>query len=352
MKHYASRFFCGRLVRHATCGLIVTALLAALAAPTDAQSQESAEAPEVSHAPVVLTLKHISSSEANFLLQRMDIPELEAIEEFETTNQLIVVGGPAALERISQLLKEIDIPGGSAEPEATTLIQVESYPVDKLAGLVESATSVPGRAGPRVGVDQINRRLVLTGSQLALERARALVAQLDKPSGQLTLSFFFLQGEVGVTEGEATKLPDALKPIGATLEENGFSKLRLLAPVIIRANEGQQFGQESILVSPRSTAPTPADEKPGQPTVTHGHNRANQMSFELEGRAQMKEATDDVVLQLSATLHGVAQSNSIGFRINTTINLVLDQYVLIAAAPSTTESGGAVALAVRVTRAE
>lgn len=70
---------------------------------------------------------------------------------------------------------------------------------------------------------------------------------VSKPPASLTLSFYFIRGRIGASEGKQTPLPKNLDAVGRTLIANGFSDLALMSPVIISVDEGRAFEQNSLL---------------------------------------------------------------------------------------------------------
>ncbi|MCH8252858.1 MAG: hypothetical protein IID36_10440, partial [Planctomycetes bacterium] len=107
-----------------------------------------------------------------------------------------------------------------------------------------------------------------------------------------------------------------------------------------RVDTGQPFQQLFSLIPPDAEA---GDER---------------LDFNVEGHTQFSAEANSIQLQLEARMTG----RPIGrqdrnqpfahFEIDTTLSVPLGKYVVLAAAPSTTDRGGAVALVVRVTKAD
>ncbi len=103
------------------------------------------------------------------------------------TNQLLVTGAPAALEKVREAVTLIDVPVESTEVEVS-VVQLEHTEADHVAevlnNLIQASTAL-WRGGPRgampvVVPDSESDTLLISGNATALRGIQALVGQLDK----------------------------------------------------------------------------------------------------------------------------------------------------------------------------
>lgn len=258
-------------------------------------------------------------------------------------SQCIVMHGSGELvQQAGTIIEELDTSGNRAFPEPLAeLIQVHSYPIEDMIRLLQQ--SVHGSRALRLAADTINRQIVVNGTKSEVRMVRSLVEQFDQPTPALTADFFFLRGRIGESEAASkVALPAALKPIAATLAANGFANPTLLAPLQVHMDAGTRFSSRSVLVSERTPSRTPA-----------------RTEFKVSGTARAEPDGKTVQLTLGANLEcitevaldsGKTATVSTPFSLDTTLSVQYGEYVLLAAAPHSTDEGDAVALVVRVTR--
>jgi hypothetical protein len=196
--------------------------------------------------------------------------------------------------------------------------------------------------------------LVVQGSELDLKEVAALVEKLNETAStrkspfesadprSIETSFFFisLSLDKGRAAGNGAPLPAALKPIVDALSENGFYNPSLLAPLFVNVKEvirGDEF------------------EISGQ---------AGDITIRVNGQVRLSGRPESIDMSVSANLRApraIGTSPTAGgakteqrvvqtiFDIATTLNVKLDDYVVLAAAPSSTGDGRAIALVVRAT---
>ena len=257
--------------------------------------------------------------------------------------QRIVISGPSGrVQQATEVTMQLDRPEkGESAGLQTDLIQVHSYPVEDMLKLVHQ--SMLGTRAMRLAADTINQQIVVTGSQRDVQTIRELVTRVDQPTQALTADFYFLQGRIGAGKSAGDEvLPKALKPIAATLESNGFAAPTLLAPLQVHMDAGMWFESQSVLVSERVPNRTPT-----------------RTEFSVSGRARVGTDGKSVQLELKANLDtmteialsgGKAATLATPFSLDSTLTVQLGEYVLLAAAPHSTEHGDAVAVVVRITR--
>jgi len=212
----------------------------------------------------------------------------------------------------------------------TEVLPIESYPVEELLEIVKLSFG----GSVRVAIDSVHQQLVVTGPEEGIKEVWRLVHQIDRPSHSLNFEFYYLKGTIG---GEPTHdLPSALEPIAKTLDKNGFGELSLMAPVIVRVDNDQGFSQS--------------------PTITSnlGVDGTETLEFHIEGTGLLT-SSGAVQLELGSHLlstweaDGAKRSRSRVHKLETTLTLPLEKYVVLAACPYSTAQSDAVALVVRVT---
>jgi hypothetical protein len=285
----------------------------------------------------VVTLENIEVDSAVELVGELYGGELYAITDVEGTNRMVLRGEQEVVQSVVNLIADLDAedpPQGGVERK-TEYVPVSTYPAKDLVPLVMALDM----GDYRVAVDQMNRQLVITGTEREVAAVKAMVKELDQPRRSLVLHFFFLSGEIGAGaefDPEHAEVPEPLLDIAFTLAENGFYEPRVMGMTSVRVNSAQQF--EALWGQEEDT-----DDGDGY------------LDFELSGEARTQRGSDTVDLEIKARMrgHGGAEKRralSAQFELGTTLSVTLDEYVILAAAPSTTEAGSAIALAVRVTR--
>ena len=185
-----------------------------------------------------------------------------------------------------------------------------------------------------VGLDTVHRRLVLSGSDAERAAVRDLVRQLDQPLRTINMSFVFIRGDIVAGSRAAGGLPQALSAVEKALADTGFSNMSVMATFAVRCDLGKSF----------ETTSQQNDKEGGMETL----------EYVLHGAADMQPGGGHVQLEVGAYMKGGLRKTDgppvrSEFQIETGLSLPLDKYVVLAAAPSTTDEGSAVALAVRVT---
>lgn len=278
----------------------------------------------------VITLKHADAHSVVSTLKQLDVP----LSASATGPQTVVLrGSPADVQRvIDTLIAAVDVPGvtgGSAR--SAEIIPVRHYPIELIGGL---ARNVAPKAS--LGIDEARRTIVVNGTEDERHAVRDLLKQIDWPTRSAKVHFYFLRGMMGGQSPEKeTLLPPDLLPIGKSLTQNGFGRLSLIAPIVIGVEEGQRF------------------ESKGQLHVGDDDTGRDDLVFYVGGSARLASGGDDAWLTLRGRVGGKFSRKQEGgdtiFELDTTIATKLGNYVILAAAPSSTAAGDAVALVVRLT---
>ncbi len=279
----------------------------------------------------VVTLKHADANSVVSTLKQLDVP----LSASATGPQTVVLrGSPAEVQKvIDTLIAAIDVPGvvgGSARsPE---VIPVRHYPIKEVGGLVRS---VAQRAS--LAIDETRHTIVVDGTEEERRAIREVLKQIDWPTRSAKVHLYFLRGAIGGASSEKEmQLPADLLPVGKTLAQNGFGRLSLIAPIVIGVEEGQRF------------------ESKGRLHLDGDAAAADDLTFNVEGVVRLASGADDAWLTLRGRMLGKYSRNKDAeeetvFELDTSVATKLGNYVILAAAPSSTASGDAVALVVRLT---
>jgi hypothetical protein len=281
----------------------------------------------------VIKLKHLSVHSVEGIVKEIYSGELYALEGVPQTDRVVLRGEEDIVNSVERLIAEVDVEGPLEEPRSarTEYIPVKTYPLEELMPLVYSL----GANEMYVGADHMNRQLVVTGTEEEIEAVRSLISQIDQEKRSLALHFSFLSGKVSPDyDPDYVDLPEALMPIARTLHDSSFGYPSLLGTTIVRANSEQTF---------RSAWAQDMES-----------DSTEWLKFDLRGQAHMRRNSDTVELEIIAEMSGPRANRkepmAARFELSTTLTATLGKYVVLAAAPSSTESGSTIALAVRVTQ--
>ncbi len=284
----------------------------------------------------VIELAHLDAYEAAHAIGELPLP-VSAVGMGET--KLVLSGTSKDIQRVLEdLITPLDVPtAGGSSKMITEFLPLAGIRTDDLMSALRTVTT---GTPTRLAIDEINRMLVVRGTSDAIAEIKGLLAQLEKPVKSLTLHFSFIRTSIGKRDTtDLAPLPNALKPVAKTLEENGFANPSLMAPVVVVANEGQRFESESALR-----------------TVYDEQALEENLVFTVTGGARLQEDRNLVHLNVDAKIQGEYLDESEGiangeahFHAATTIAAKLGSYVILAAAPGSTARGDTIALVVRVT---
>lgn len=279
---------------------------------------------------VVISLTHANAHSVVDAIETLQLGVQVAVAS-DTT--LILHGPERNVEYIlTSLITELDVPDGMSDERDTEYMLLPRIPDGDFIDLIHAAA--PGQR-TRIAFDEGTRLLVVHATTSELKAIRRVVDEVSKPPASLTVSFYFIRGRIGAEKGNQTPLPKGLADVGATLLEHGFSELSLMSPVIISVTEGQAFEQQSVL------------------RTMDGNGVPEDLHFHVQGRARLNSDSKIVQMQVEANVHGEYQTPDWGqthtqFETNTTIAVRLGRYVVLAAAPSSSASGSAIAVVVTV----
>lgn len=279
----------------------------------------------------VFTLKHTDANSVVTMLKQLDVP----LSVSATGPQTVVLRGtPERVQAIIDILiSAVDLPSvAGSSVRSAEIIPVRHYPIKEIGGL---ARNVAPKAS--MGIDEARRTIVVNGTEDEKRAVRELLQQIDRPTRSAKVNLYFLRGAIGGSPSEKEPpLPPDLLPIGKTLAQNGFGRLSLIAPIVIGVEEGQRFESKAQLHI--------GDEAAGR----------DDLMFSVEGTARLAAGGDDAWLTVRGRVSGkYSRVQEAGgetiFELDTTVATKLGSYVILAAAPSSTAAGDAVALVVRLT---
>lgn len=284
----------------------------------------------------VIVVSHINSQGIGVALSQLGYDLTIATPD---PGRIVLRGEKEEIARALVLVQELDSPKTQASEEgAVAYIPLKQHPVN-LMHLVE--TVAPAGPGTAYALDPIKRMLVVRGSQETISRVREVVEAIDRPAEAFTLDFYFIRGAI-LPEGERAKgnIPAALASVAESLGASGFRSMTLLAPVTISARQGEPFSSVSGL-----------------------NFDSEEFTFSVEGTADVSDGGKNVQLKLQADVkarqetesadgRGSSVTNAQVFSARTTISTSIGKYTVLAAGPSAEGDNSAMALAIRVRRAE
>jgi hypothetical protein len=250
--------------------------------------------------------------------------------------QILVQGPEEAVQQTRELVRQIDVPIPEEEERIeTAFIPVSSYPLEEMFRVLAQSLQQSGEF--RLAIDTVNQRVVVTGTPDKIQMTRQFVEQLDRPDRALALNFFFISGAIGGKQDlDPKRIPKPLMPISETLLASGLGDLSLMAPMTVRTSDGREFESRGML---RIEVEGALDEL---------------LTFEVEGSVRTDADSRQVRVEMRARMYGHTapekrRETTAEFELETTLTAQLGQYVVLAAAPSSTASGDLVALVVQVT---
>jgi len=251
--------------------------------------------------------------------------------------QMLILQGPQA--QVSRVIEDVVGPMETPQTRVEGAIKPVFIPLSRAPNkdfyeLLE--TVAPRTPSTRVAVDRANRLLVIRGGESQVEAVRRLVSELDRPAQTAMITAYFLKGFIEDRTAEGS-LPSDLAPIAETLSKSGVHGATLLAPLIVKTKTGEHFSSDGHLQPPGS---------------------ASTFKFEVEGRLDIG-VNGDVELQIRGMVTKPrGEKTQLIFAVETTVQTRTGSYVILAAAPGTTnegdegDAGDCVALVVRVEQAQ
>ncbi len=312
---------------------VLAAAFLPLTGHVNAQTPEKAPKPEPTMRSI--TLAHVDSETV-----RRNVFELGFENRLRVSvtsdNTLVLYGDPDAIAAVEQLVKSVDVPsknGGTGV--LTELIDLKFNTSHDLLGMIASVMEDMGR---RAAVDNRNRRVVVRGTKDEIQTVRNLVSTLDQPVPNATIQFFFLSGGIGGKPAAGdSNVPKDLAAVVTPLADSGIGSVKMLAPLIVLANHGEEFSAAAVLYD-------------------HGTSGgADELNFKVKGVARFPSEKDAVQIEVSAEVGGSFARNEkertrTFFQVETSVFTRLGKYVILSATPGSTADGDAIVLVIRATR--
>ncbi len=295
----------------------------------DQAAKQEVAAPQTGVRDEVIMTVRLNHTEAPTLAMTLRELTVLPVNLMPVGNDRLVVSGTAAAVQtvVEKYVPAIDVPGTGESATTAAFLKVQHYPIDELMGLVHTVAPKG-----RVGLDELNRTLVVNATEPAVIAVRELLKQIDRPAQSVTLQFYFLRA-AKPGDAKTETLPPALQPIGQALAENGFAQPVLMAPIIVMAQEGEKFESRSVF----------------SPAATGGGSEM--LEFFVDGSVRLQSAGEVAQLALRARMGGVIRLADAhlepAFELHTSLAMKVGQYVILGAAPSSTARGDGVALVVR-----
>lgn len=337
----------------ATTALLVAAMPAAQDASRGRQSPSRQEGDQHSSAEVrVIALQHAPASEVAAIVT--DVIEARIMAD-ERTNSLVVAADANGVAQVQELVAVLDVPSKEPRhaPRETRYFDMKSRIGDSGMSLIRQLAS-----SSRVASDGL--LLAAQGPKEDLAIIEQIVAKLnaayaaspmreDLHPRPIQANFFFIETRMdGGKPANATPLPAALQPISTTLEQNGFHNAALLAPLMVNLVESPGASEFHLEGTGGATGGIDVDLSGTLRSASDAE------AVYLSVRAVLTELgmpARPVNLPDDQRLAGGLSRRKI-FTIETRLEVKLGDYVILAATPSSTGDGRAIALAVRATAAE
>lgn len=177
----------------------------------------------------VLPLRNTPAAELIPILRPL-VPQYGHLAGVPSANAIIISDHAENVSRIADIVDRLD----QEESEAIAIVDLQHAWVGQLAGLLEKIATPQGgqqqrspAAGIRIIADERSNRLILKGTQKALEEYRQLIGSLDIPV-KTTGSTMVLR----LSHADATKMAELLKGLveGRTASASGSGRDSAPAP--------------------------------------------------------------------------------------------------------------------------
>ena len=290
----------------------------------------------------IITLEH---TKANSIVRIVGSVSGARVVADSRTNSLIIAGSAEIVAKVKTLVGQLDIAvrAGSKTDRVTRYFETTLPIDDSTLELVDSIIS----EGTSIAAD--GKLLIVQGSIQDLEEVEALVNKLNETAATrkspfesanprtIQTNFYFISMSLrdDAPAEDAAPLPSALKAVTAALAESGFYNPSLLAPLFVSVKEVTRGDRFQI------------------------NGQADNITIRVHGNVRTTGSPDSVEMGVSAKLTASQYENVSGspgrivnrtiFDIDTRLNVKLGDYVVLAAAPSSSGDGRAIALVVRAT---
>lgn len=312
-------------------------------------AQESSTASARKTPERTVHVHHLGHTTGDVVIEALQALDLSVLAAKAGPNMVVLQGSEEDIQKAIGVIAHMDNPETMLDEGLDTAVfRLAIEPTSDLINLVDTIVESP-RSG--IALDEVSRMLVVRATDAEIRAVEELIEKIDRPRESLMVYFFFIGATIGGTStSDGSQLPPALTPIAKTLSDNGFGSLLLLAPITVVAHGSQEFDSDSTLRLGDKPSAVSTDEQ------TEGAAEENYLTFSVEGVARLEPDDETVQLTVEASIYGKFPDEELhgsfdaNFNVDTTIALKLDSYVILAASPSSTAHGNAVALVVRVTK--
>lgn len=280
----------------------------------------------------VISLENVDAATVVTSISELAIDDLYTVASAARVNKVIVQGSRSAIKVVESVIAALDARpegGGQRGAPKTAFVTVRSYPLTDMHRLI--AQSLRLDRYTKIAADEVNGRIIVTGPDEDIAAVRSLVTQLDRPRRTYTLEFFFIRSG---GDGDGTPLPKAMAPIASSLQQSGFGSLSLLAPMIVRVDDGGGFDQHA------------------RHTLRHENAPLERLDLRVAGDVRSTQEGGALRIELQAQMIGISSETSSShalFEITTELSIPEGRYAVLAAAPASTGDSDAIALVVHVT---
>ena len=318
-------------------------------------AQESSRASARKTPTGTIHVHRLGHTTGDVVIEALRALDLAVLAAKAGPHMVVLQGSEEDIQKAIGVIAHMDIPETMlGEGLETAVFSMAVAPTSDLLELVDTIVETPGSG---IALDEVSRMLVVRATDEEIHAVEELISEIDRPRESLMVHFFFIGATIGGTStSDRSQLPPALTPIAKTLSDNGFGNLLLLAPITVVAHGSQEFDSDSTLRFGDKPADKPSAGSTYERTEEVAEEKENYLTFSVEGVARLEPDEETVQLTVEASMYGKFPdeeshgSFDANFNVDTTIALKLDSYVILAASPSSTSRGNAVALVVRVTK--
>ena len=257
------------------------------------------------------------------------------VVDMPATGRSLFMGTEHEIAQVETLLKEIDVPEMETDSEpALTILPIHHRRAhDVLSNVHPIMSGLPDNALRITADDARSSIIVLSRSTKALEAVRQMIAGLDTPTTRVAMEFAFFRADLNAS-GDKPVIPEDLQEVANELGR--FGQVSLLGRLFADGTEGARFkveGQIHDHVTARINGRVEYAAQGGPTRIS------------LEAKALM-----EVVRTAETEGGGVfAKTRSNGtFAIETQLQVMPDQFVVVGGSPAGVAEGQSIMLAVRV----
>jgi len=232
-----------------------------VSAESPAIAQDAIQHPQVDERVEVIRLNHSNAPSFAEQLQNL-MPDI-LLSADARRNALLLRGTSSQLERVHELVKELDVPPPEHGPEETIPTIVRALPLQYTTVDEQLVRSVQlllpmnpfAPSGPRLALDRQHNQIVARGTDEALAEVESILRQFDRPmadddaqqeertGGQVRLRVVWL---VSKEAGTTRAVPEDMLEVVDELQGLGITGLGLGAQTMIQTVLDDPFSSSSF----------------------------------------------------------------------------------------------------------